>query len=254
MQAPELIHFNGQYHTQAGRSLNPAIAREIPAFGSVVAFELAEQRRERDTFPTYVSTNLTKARAGSIGSGFLPTWTTGLDLDPSTVFAAFGGDMTGANAVLAERWELLTALSKINEGQRQAMGQKAADYQTFYDDAHKLLTDARWPTVFQASADDKTPLRRRRVRARLHPGPQPAGAAGRHADGLHLRRRSLGSPLRHLRQERRVEPLPHVHAARQGPREPDARSGRHARLGARQDAARRDADRLPERVRPHARA
>ena len=155
MQAPELIHFNGQYHTQAGRALNPAIAREIPAFGSVVAFELAKQRRERDTFPTYISTNLTKARAGSIGSGFLPTWTTGLDLDPSTVFAAFGGDMTGANAVLSERWELLTALSKINEGQRQAMGQKAADYQTFYDDAHKLLTDARWPSVFQASTDDR---------------------------------------------------------------------------------------------------
>ncbi len=156
MQAPELIHFNGQYHTQVGRALNPAIAREIPAFGSVVAFELAKQRRERDTFPTYVSTNLTKARAGSIGSGFLPTWTTGLDLDPSTVFAAFSGDMTGANAVLSERWELLTALSKINESQRQAMGQRAADYQTFYDDAHKLLTDARWPAVFTASADDKT--------------------------------------------------------------------------------------------------
>ncbi|MGE0812441.1 MAG: DUF1501 domain-containing protein [Vicinamibacterales bacterium] len=155
MQAPELIHFNGQYHTQAGRALNPAIAREIPAWGSVAAFELASQRRERDTFPTYVSTNLTKARAGSIGSGFLPTWTTGLDLDPSTVFAAFGGDMTGANTVLTERWELLTALSKINEGQRQAMGQRAADYQTFYDDAHKLLTDARWPQVFQASADDR---------------------------------------------------------------------------------------------------
>ena len=156
MQAPELIHFNGQYHTQAGRALNPAIAREIPAWGSVAAFELASQRRERDTFPTYVSTNLTKARAGSIGSGFLPTWTTGLDLDPGTVFAAFGGDMTGANAVLSERWELLTALTKINEGQRKAMGQRAADYQTFYDDAHKLLTDQRWPTVFQASADDKT--------------------------------------------------------------------------------------------------
>jgi hypothetical protein len=156
MQAPELIHFNGQYHTQAGRALNPAIAREIPAFGSVVAFELAKERRERDTFPTYISTNLTKARAGSLGSGFLPTWTTGLDLDPSTVFAAFGGDMDGANQVMSERWRLLTDLAKINEGQRAAMGQRAADYQTFYDDAYKLLTDERWPAVFKASDDDKT--------------------------------------------------------------------------------------------------
>ena len=37
MQAPELIHFNGQYHTQTGRTLNAAIAREIPAFGSIIA-------------------------------------------------------------------------------------------------------------------------------------------------------------------------------------------------------------------------
>ena len=74
MRANELIHFNGQYHTQAGRTLNPAVAREIPAFGSVISFELSSQRRETDTFPTYVSTALTKARAGSIGSGFFPTW------------------------------------------------------------------------------------------------------------------------------------------------------------------------------------
>ena len=102
LQAPELIHFNGQYHTQTGRSLNPAVAREIP--GVRVGDRLTSWRPSAatsDTFPTYISTNLTKARAGSLGSGFLPTWSTGLDLDPSTVFAAFGGDMTGANQVLS---------------------------------------------------------------------------------------------------------------------------------------------------------
>ena len=35
------------------------------------------------------------------------------------------------------------------------MGQRAADYQTFYDDAHQLLPDARWPHVFTASDADK---------------------------------------------------------------------------------------------------
>jgi len=155
LQAPELIHFNGQYHTQTGRALNPAVAREIPAFGSVIAYELASARRERDTFPTYVSTSLTRARAGSIGAGFLPTWATGLDLDPGTVFEAFGGNVEGASRVLEERWRLLTEFAKINEGQRKALGQRASDYQTFYDDAYKLLTDARWPQVFQASAEDK---------------------------------------------------------------------------------------------------
>ena len=155
LQAPELIHFNGQYHTQTGRSLNPAVAREIPAFGSVIAFELATQRRPTDSFPTYVSTNLTKARAGSIGAGFLPTWTTGLDLDPSTVFQAFGGNAEGVNLVLEERWRLLSALAKVNEGQRQALGQRSSDYQTFYDEAHRLLSDERWSQVFRASDEEK---------------------------------------------------------------------------------------------------
>ena len=155
LQAPELIHFNGQYHTQTGRSLNPAVAREIPAFGSVIAFELASQRRPTDSFPTYVSTNLTKARAGSIGAGFLPTWTTGLDLDPSTVFQAFGGNAEGVNLVLEERWRLLSALAKVNEGQRQALGQRSSDYQTFYDEAHRLLSDERWSHVFRASDEEK---------------------------------------------------------------------------------------------------
>ncbi|MFN8060948.1 MAG: DUF1501 domain-containing protein [Vicinamibacterales bacterium] len=156
MHAPELIHFNGQYHTQTGRTLNPAIAREVPAFGSVIAYELGQQRRETDTFPIYVSTNLTKARAGSVSSGFLPTWSTGLDLDPLTVFEAFAGNMEGANAVLAERWRLLTELAKVNDSTRRAMGQRAADYQTFYEEAYKILNDPRWPNVFKATDDDKS--------------------------------------------------------------------------------------------------
>ena len=63
MRAPELIHFNGQYHTQTGRALNVAIAREIPSFGSIISYELEAQRRETDTFPTFMSTQLTHTRA-----------------------------------------------------------------------------------------------------------------------------------------------------------------------------------------------
>src|SRR5215469_866790 len=38
-----LVHFTGMYHSQAGRAFNPAIIREIPAFGSVVAYELDKE-------------------------------------------------------------------------------------------------------------------------------------------------------------------------------------------------------------------
>src|SRR4030095_16239568 len=84
MRANEMIHFIGQYHTQTGRALNVALAREIPALGSVVAYELESRRRESDTFPTYISTSLTSSANGGIGCGFLPTRVTGLDLDPTS--------------------------------------------------------------------------------------------------------------------------------------------------------------------------
>lgn len=155
MRAPELIHFNGQYHTQTGRALNVAIAREIPAFGSVIAYELEGERRPTDTFPTYMSTQLTRARAGSIGAGFLPTRFTGLDLDPTTVFESFAGDTEGGQQLLEERWRLLNALADASETERASMGKKASDYREFYQGAYDILNDERWPSVFVASDDEK---------------------------------------------------------------------------------------------------
>src|SRR5262249_4146761 len=54
LKSHEVVHFRGQYYTQAGRPLNPVQAPEIPSIGSVIAFELESQRRETDSFPTYV--------------------------------------------------------------------------------------------------------------------------------------------------------------------------------------------------------
>src|SRR5438128_8903529 len=56
-----LVHSSAQYHTQAGRALNAAILREIPAFGSVVASELESERRSYDTFPTFIIVDLWNA-------------------------------------------------------------------------------------------------------------------------------------------------------------------------------------------------
>ncbi|MBI4471660.1 MAG: DUF1501 domain-containing protein, partial [Acidobacteria bacterium] len=104
MRARELVHFTGQYHTQTGRALNAAVAKEIPAFGSVISAELDSQRRETDTFPTYMSMGLSKARVGAIGSGFFPARFTGIDLDPAAATETFGGGGNLTNALLEERW------------------------------------------------------------------------------------------------------------------------------------------------------
>jgi len=156
LRTSALVHFNGLYHSQAGRPLNPALAREIPAYGSIIAFELEKQRRESDTFPTYMSTNLTTSDAGSIGAGFLPARFSALDLNPQTIFNTFGGDATGAaTAVLQERWNVLTGLAEISDTERRSLGDKASDFKAFYHDAYRILNDERWLKVFKVSEEEK---------------------------------------------------------------------------------------------------
>jgi hypothetical protein len=155
MRASELVHFQGQYHTQSGRSLNIAVAKEIPAFGTVVAHELEPERRESDSFPTYVSTNLNRGRVGALGSGFFPARFTGLDLDPMTVFDLFGSDSGGANQVLEDRWRYLKELGKISAATESSLGDKGSDYRAYYEDAYGLLQDSRWSDVFNASDEDR---------------------------------------------------------------------------------------------------
>jgi hypothetical protein len=150
----ESEHGGGQYHTQTGRSLQPAIAKEIPAFGSIIAYELESQRKEADTFPTYVSSNL----AGAIGSGFLPARYTGMDLDPQTAFEAFESTEDGARQtalMLQKRWELVTALRDVSEGERASLSEKTAEYSEYYSQANRIINDTRWTQVFRSSDAEK---------------------------------------------------------------------------------------------------
>jgi hypothetical protein len=155
MRANELIHFIGQYHTQTGRALNVAVAREIPALGSVVAYELEGQRKESDTFPTYMSMYMAQCNNGAIGSGFLPTRTSGLDLDPTTVFESFGGKTGGANTTLERRWQLLQEFEKVSGADRAALGKQAVDFKTFYADAKRIAADPRWSGLFEVTQEEK---------------------------------------------------------------------------------------------------
>src|SRR5215467_3775212 len=156
MRANEMIHFIGQYHTQTGRALNVAVAREIPAMGSIVSYELASRRRDSDTFPTYMSTYMAQCNNGSIGCGFLPTHTSGLDLDPTTVFETFGGSASGMSETLERRWKFLEKFERIVDADRPAIGKTAVDYKTFYADARRIAADPRWAGLFQITTEQRT--------------------------------------------------------------------------------------------------
>ena len=154
MRSHEVVHFRGQYYTQAGRPLNPAQAPEIPSIGSVVASELEHLRRETDTFPTYVGCNLDTSGCGALSTGFLPPRHSVLDIDLKT-----GG---GANAVegdalalLQERYRLLGELDKAMSESRAGRDRSFTGFRSFQESAYQILGDSRWPKVFQMSAEER---------------------------------------------------------------------------------------------------
>jgi hypothetical protein len=154
MQSHEEVHFRGQYYVQTGRQMNLAFAREIPALGSVAAMELEPRRRPADTFPIYMSFNLDKAFPGALSTGFLPPRFSVVDINPE---AAVGGMALDQKAIelLEERWRLLTELRKAERGRLSKLGSEMTGYEDFYQTAHRLLSDERWPAAFRIAGEDR---------------------------------------------------------------------------------------------------
>jgi uncharacterized protein (DUF1501 family) len=150
----EEVHFRGQYYLQTGRQLNLAFAKEIPSVGSVIGMELEARRREKDTFPTYLSLNLDKGAAGALAAGFLPPRFSVVDINPES--AVKGGALDDkAVQLLEERWRLLKALRDTDRSRAPGLGRDMAGYLDYYDTAHRLLTDDRWPASFRLAEADK---------------------------------------------------------------------------------------------------
>jgi hypothetical protein len=155
MLGRELIHLTGQYRVQTGRSINPAVAKEIPGFGSVIAYELQSERRESDTLPTYMSTNLSRNSTGLIGAGFLPNQCTGVDLDTSFVFSVFGGGDDAIRDQLERRWRVRQRLTDAAAIDDARLGSNVSPFVVFYSYAYNIVTDPRWATVFGVSPEER---------------------------------------------------------------------------------------------------
>lgn len=154
LQSHEEVHFRGQYYVQTGRQMNLAFAKEIPAIGSVVAMELEQRRRPADTFPTYMSFYLEKGAAGALSTGFLEPRFSVVDINPD---AAVKGNSLDRKAVelMEQRWKLLSQLRDANRRNAAGFAKEMAGYTDFYDTAHRLLTDSRWPDAFEVKKEDK---------------------------------------------------------------------------------------------------
>ncbi len=151
----EEVHFRGQYYVQTGRQLNLAFAREIPAIGSVMAVELESRRRSQDTFPTYMSFNLDKAFPGALSTGFLPPQFSVVDINPESAVKGMALDQKAID-LLEERWQLLSRLRDVSRPRLASYGREMSSYENFYETAHRLLSDERWPQAFHISEEDRT--------------------------------------------------------------------------------------------------
>lgn len=154
MKSHEVVHFRGQYYTQAGRPLNPAIAPEIPSVGSVIAYEFENQRRETDTFPTYIGCNLDTSGCGAITTGFLHPKHSVLDIN---LKAGIGATAVEGEAlqVLEERYRLLHELDKAMAPSREGRDRSFGSFRDFQQSAYHVLGDARWPKAFAMTKEER---------------------------------------------------------------------------------------------------
>ena len=147
----EVVHFRGEYYTRAGRPLNPAQAAEIPPVGTVVAAELEPQRRESDTFPTFVSCNLGNV---ALPSGFFHPRFSGLDINAGK--GAGSVTATGeALAMLEERFRLLGDLEQAVRRDFGGRGASMSAFRSFQEEAYHVLGDSRWPQALELGEADK---------------------------------------------------------------------------------------------------
>jgi hypothetical protein len=154
LKSHEVVHFRGQYYNQAGRPLNPAQAPEIPSIGSVISHELYDQRREKDTFPTYIGCNLDTSGCGALSTGFLHPKHSVLDINLKSGGGAQAVEGE-ALALLQERYRLLRELDKVTGAARAGRDRSFAGLRSFQESAYAILGDGRWPAVFRMSQEEK---------------------------------------------------------------------------------------------------
>ena len=162
MEAWDSVHFRAQYYVQSAHMMNPALQKELPPVGSVVAYEDATRRRPTDTLPGYVAVNVTQSQAGLLGSGFLPATYTPFHVDTASGIGALAMDQ-GSRATLLRRWELLKNFDERLRNDSSLAAKAFRDYHNHYEGAVSMMSDPRASQVFEIDPADhdrygKTPL------------------------------------------------------------------------------------------------
>lgn len=155
VEAWDSVHGRAQYYVQAAHPFNPALQKEIPPMGTVVAMERAKQRRAGDCLPPYVALNVTQSQAGLLKSGFLPAAYSPFHVDTSTSLSTYAlGDNDKKDFL--RRWQLLKSFDSRLRNDSSLAAKAFRDYNDHYEGAVQLMSDPRTAPLFQFQADERT--------------------------------------------------------------------------------------------------
>jgi len=153
MEAWDSVHFRAQYYVQSGHMMNPALQKELPPIGTVVAYESASRRQSTDTLPGYVAVNVTQSQAGLLSCGFLPATYTPFHIDTTSGIGAISLD-DEARKTLLRRWELLKKVDERLRNDSSLAAKAYRDYHNHYEGAVSMMSDQRASQVFQIDDAD----------------------------------------------------------------------------------------------------
>ncbi len=150
----DAVHGRAQYYVQAAHALNPALQKEIPPIGSVVAMERASRRRPGDTLPPYVALNVTQSQAGLLKSGFLPASYSPFHVDTSSSMSAYSLDREN-QADFHRRWQLLKSFDARLRNDNSLAAKAYHDYNDHYEGAVRLMSDPRAAALFKIAPEER---------------------------------------------------------------------------------------------------
>ncbi len=153
MQTWESQHGRAQYYMQTAHQHNPALSPELPAVGSVVAYEYAERRRETDSLPTFVGFN-TFPQVGMVGSGFLPATYTPFHINTQSDVSQIA-PRKEEQADFHRRWELLKRFDSRLRNDHALEKKAYRDYHNHYEGAVDLMADPRSADIFKVTDEDR---------------------------------------------------------------------------------------------------
>jgi hypothetical protein len=155
LEAWDSVHGRAQYYVQSAHALNPALHKEIPSVGSVVAMEWQQRRRSTDSLPSYVALNVTQTQAGLLKSGFLPALYSPFHIQTQTSLSAYTVENPDEKAEFQRRWALLKDFDARLRNDSSLQAKAYRDYNDHYESAVRLLSDPRTAPLFHLPDDEK---------------------------------------------------------------------------------------------------